>query len=151
MLTRTRWRYTTPSLTASAEIDICPQPQRARLPAAVLPPSPKQSGKHRLKKELSNLELETATHVVFGTEENPLPRPASQHLWDMLRGTGVGTLDAHGVPRPYTKEKFLEIYSHQRDSTKKLTVAQEEELALHEAEELRQQSLAESRDTFAWS
>ncbi|CAI7807011.1 unnamed protein product [Closterium sp. NIES-53] len=69
---------------------------------------------------LSNLELETATRVVFGTEENPLPRPASQHLRGMLRGTGVGTFDAHGVPRPSTKEKFLEIYSHQRDSTKKL-------------------------------
>ncbi|CAI7835427.1 unnamed protein product [Closterium sp. NIES-54] len=82
------------------------------------------------KEGLSNLELETATRVVFGTEETPLPRPASQHLQGMLRGTGVGTFDAHGVPRPYTKEKFLEIYAHQRDSTKKLTVAQEEELAL---------------------
>ncbi|CAI7842562.1 unnamed protein product [Closterium sp. NIES-53] len=61
---------------------------------------------------LSNLELETATRVVFGTEENPLPRSASQHLRGMLRGTGVGTFDAHGVPRPYTKENFLEIYSH---------------------------------------
>ncbi|CAI7857349.1 unnamed protein product [Closterium sp. NIES-53] len=100
---------------------------------------------------LSNLELQTATRVVFGTEENPLPGPASQHLRGMLRGTGVGTFDAHGVPRPYTKEKFLEIYSHRRDSTKKLTVVQEEELAHREAEELRQRSLAESRGTFAWS
>ncbi|CAI7782061.1 unnamed protein product [Closterium sp. NIES-53] len=50
---------------------------------------------------LPNLELETATLVVFG--------PASQHLRGMLRGTGVGTFDAHEVPRPYTKEKFLEI------------------------------------------
>ncbi|CAI7839591.1 unnamed protein product [Closterium sp. NIES-53] len=69
----------------------------------------------------------------------------------MLRDIGVGTFDAHGVPRPYTKENFLEIYSHQRDSTKKLTMAKEEELARREAEELRQQSLAESRVTFAWS
>ncbi|CAI7930577.1 unnamed protein product [Closterium sp. NIES-54] len=38
---------------------------------------------------LSNLELETATRVVFGTEENPLPGPASQHLRGMLRDTGV--------------------------------------------------------------
>ncbi|CAI7870275.1 unnamed protein product [Closterium sp. NIES-53] len=100
---------------------------------------------------LSNLELETATRDVFGTEENPLPKPASQHLRGMLRGTGVCTFNAHGVPRPYTKEKFLEIYSHKRDSTKKLTVAQEEELARREAKELRQRSLAESRGTFAWS
>ncbi|CAI7886780.1 unnamed protein product [Closterium sp. NIES-54] len=100
---------------------------------------------------LSNLELETATRIVFGTEENPLPRPASQHLRGMLCGTGVGTFDAYGVPRPYTKEKFMEIYSHQHDSTKKLTVAQEEELARREAEQLRQRSLAESRGTFAWS
>ncbi|CAI7807978.1 unnamed protein product [Closterium sp. NIES-53] len=98
---------------------------------------------------LSNVELETATRVVFGTEENPLPRPSSQHLRGMLRGTGVGTFDAHGVPRPYTKEKLMEIYSHQLDSTKKLTVAQEEELARREAEELRQRSFAESRGTFA--
>ncbi|CAI7795484.1 unnamed protein product [Closterium sp. NIES-54] len=98
---------------------------------------------------LSTLELETVTRVVFGTEETPLPRPASQHLRGMLRGTGVGTFDAHGVPRPYTKEKFLEIYSHQCDSTKKLTVAQEEELARREVEELRQRSLAESCGTFA--
>ncbi|CAI7923565.1 unnamed protein product [Closterium sp. NIES-53] len=100
---------------------------------------------------LSNMELETAIRVDFGTEENPLPRLASQHLQGMLCGTGIGTFDAHGVPRPYTKEKFLEIYSHPRDSTKKLTVAQEEELARREAEELRQQSLTESRGTFAWS
>ncbi|CAI7767069.1 unnamed protein product [Closterium sp. NIES-53] len=97
---------------------------------------------------LSHLELKTTTHVVFGTEEHPLPGPASQHLRGMLRGVGVGTFDAHGFPRPYTKEKFLEIYSHQRDSTKKLTVAQEEELARREAEELRQRSLAELRGTF---
>ncbi|CAI7859000.1 unnamed protein product [Closterium sp. NIES-53] len=100
---------------------------------------------------LPNRELETATRVVFGAEENPLPRPASQHLRGMLRGTGVGTFDAHGVPRPYTKEIFMEIYSHQRDSTKKLTMAQEEELARRKAEELRQWSLAESCGTFAWS
>ncbi|CAI7880360.1 unnamed protein product [Closterium sp. NIES-54] len=100
---------------------------------------------------LSNLELETATCVVFGTKENPLPRPASQHLRGMLRGTGVGTFDANGVPRPYTKEKFMEIYSHQRKSAKNLTVAQEEELARHEVEALRQRSLAESCGTFAWS
>ncbi|CAI7886261.1 unnamed protein product [Closterium sp. NIES-54] len=100
---------------------------------------------------LSNLELETATCVVFSTEENPLPRPASQHLRGMLCGTGIGTVDAHRVPRPYTKEKLLEIYSHQRDSTKKLTVAQEEELARREVEEFCQWSLAESRGTFAWS
>ncbi|CAI7789861.1 unnamed protein product [Closterium sp. NIES-54] len=92
-----------------------------------------------------------ATRVVFGTEEHPLPGPASQHLRGILRGVGVGTFDAHGFPRPYTKEKFLEIYSHQRDSTKNLTVAQEEELARCEAEELRQRSLAESHSTFAWS
>ncbi|CAI7898590.1 unnamed protein product [Closterium sp. NIES-53] len=100
---------------------------------------------------LSSLELETATRVIFGTEENPLPRPASQRLRGMLRGTGVSTFDAHGVPQPYTKEKFLDIYSHQRDSTKKLIVAQEEELARREAEELCQRSLADLRDTFAWS
>ncbi|CAI7763027.1 unnamed protein product, partial [Closterium sp. NIES-53] len=38
---------------------------------------------------LSHLELETATHVVFGMEAHPLPRPASQHLrgsdpWDTI-------------------------------------------------------------------
>ncbi|CAI7900742.1 unnamed protein product [Closterium sp. NIES-53] len=104
-----------------------------------------------LEEGLSNLEFETATRIVFCTEENPLPRPASQHLRGMLRGTGVGTFDAHGVPRPYTKEKFLEIYSHQRDSTKKLTVVQEEELARREGEELCQRSLAESRGTFSWN
>ncbi|CAI7921426.1 unnamed protein product [Closterium sp. NIES-53] len=100
---------------------------------------------------LSNLELETATRVVFGTEENPLPRPESQHLRGMLRGTGVGTFDAREVPRPYTKEKFLETYSHQRKSTKTLTMVQEEEVARREAKEIRQRSLAESRGTFAWS
>ncbi|CAI7791713.1 unnamed protein product [Closterium sp. NIES-53] len=47
---------------------------------------------------LSNMELETATRVVFRTREHPLPGPASQHLRGMLRGTGVGTLDANGVP-----------------------------------------------------
>ncbi|CAI7904612.1 unnamed protein product [Closterium sp. NIES-53] len=99
---------------------------------------------------LSHLELETATRVVFRTEEYPLPGPASQHLRGMLRGVGVGTFDAHGFLRPYTKEKFLEIYSHQRESMKKLTVVQEEELAQRKAEELRQRSLAESRGTFAW-
>ncbi|CAI7922239.1 unnamed protein product [Closterium sp. NIES-54] len=91
---------------------------------------------------LSHLELETATRVAFGTEEHPLPRPESQHLRGMLRGIGVGTFDAHGFPRPFTKEKFLEIYSHQRDSTTKLTMAQEEELAQREAQELRQWSHA---------
>ncbi|CAI7806020.1 unnamed protein product [Closterium sp. NIES-54] len=96
---------------------------------------------------LSTLELETAKRVVFGTEEHPFPGHASQHLRGMLRGVGVGTFNAHGFPRPYRKEKFLEIYSHQCDSTKKLTVAQEEELARREAEELRQRSLAESRGT----
>ncbi|CAI7751007.1 unnamed protein product [Closterium sp. NIES-53] len=69
----------------------------------------------------------------------------------MLCGTGVGAFDAHGVPQPYTKEKFIEIYSHQCDSTQKLTVAQEEELARREAEELCQRNLAESRGTFTWS
>ncbi|CAI7741295.1 unnamed protein product [Closterium sp. NIES-53] len=84
---------------------------------------------------LSPLELETATRrAVFGTEEHPLPEPASQHRRGMLHGVGVGTFDAHEFLRPYTKEKNLEIYSHHRDSTK----AQEEELARHEAEELRQ-------------
>ncbi|CAI7741187.1 unnamed protein product [Closterium sp. NIES-53] len=100
---------------------------------------------------LSTLELETATRVVFSTEEHPLPGPASQNLRGMLRGVGIGTFDAHDFPRPYTKEKFMEIYSYQRDSTKKLTVAQEEELARREVEELHQRSLAESRGTFAWS
>ncbi|CAI7884036.1 unnamed protein product [Closterium sp. NIES-53] len=100
---------------------------------------------------LSHLELETAMDVAFGTEEHPLPGPASQHLRAMLYGVGVDTFDAHGFPRPYTKDKFLEIYSHQHDSTKKLTVAQEEDMARCEAEELRQRSLAESRGTFAWS
>ncbi|CAI7849319.1 unnamed protein product [Closterium sp. NIES-53] len=95
---------------------------------------------------LSNMELETAMRVVFRTEENPLPIPASQHLRGMLCGTGVGTFDAHGVPRPYTKEKFLEIYSHQRDSTKKFTVVQEEELVRRKAEELLQRSLAEGEE-----
>ncbi|CAI7870143.1 unnamed protein product [Closterium sp. NIES-53] len=99
---------------------------------------------------LSSLELEIATRVVFGTEEHPLPRPASQHLQGMLRGTGVGTLIAHGVPRLYTKDKLMEIYPHWRESTTKLTVAQEEELACREVEELRQRSLAESSGTFAW-
>ncbi|CAI7758285.1 unnamed protein product [Closterium sp. NIES-54] len=77
---------------------------------------------------LSNLELETATRVIFGMEEHPLPRPASQHLCGMLRSTSVGTLDAHGVPRPYTKDTFMEIYPHWRDPMAKLTVAEEEEL-----------------------
>ncbi|CAI7801802.1 unnamed protein product [Closterium sp. NIES-53] len=92
---------------------------------------------------ISTLELEIATPGIFGTEEHPLPGPVSQHLQGMLRGTGVGTFDEHRVPRTYTKEKFMEIYSHQRDSTKKLTVAQEEELAQREAEEVRRQSLGE--------
>ncbi|CAI7887474.1 unnamed protein product [Closterium sp. NIES-54] len=104
-----------------------------------------------LEEGRSNLEFKIATRGIFGTEEHPLPGPSSQHLQGKLRGTGVGTFNVHNVPRPYTKEKFLEIYSHQRDSTKKLTVAQEEELARREADELRQWSLAESRDTFAWS
>ncbi|CAI7908597.1 unnamed protein product [Closterium sp. NIES-54] len=81
---------------------------------------------------MSNLELEIATRGVFRTEENPLPGSASQHLRGMLRGTGVGTLDAHGVPRPYTKDKFMEIHPHWRDPTMKLTVAEEEELARRE-------------------
>ncbi|CAI7747573.1 unnamed protein product [Closterium sp. NIES-53] len=100
---------------------------------------------------MSNLELEIATRGVFGTEELTLPGPALQHLQGILRGTGVCTFDAQNVPRPYTKEKLMEIYSHQRDSRKKLTVAQEEELACCEAEELRERSLTESRGTFAWS
>ncbi|CAI7823094.1 unnamed protein product [Closterium sp. NIES-53] len=93
---------------------------------------------------MSTLEIEIATRGVFGTEEHPLPRPALQHLQGILRGTGVGTFDAPRVPRPYTKEKFMEIYSHRHEPTKKLTVAQEEEL--------RQRSLAESRgtDTHGW-
>ncbi|CAI7834896.1 unnamed protein product [Closterium sp. NIES-53] len=82
---------------------------------------------------LSNLELETATRVIFGMEEHPLPRPASQHLCGMLRSTSVGTLDAHGVPRPYTKDTFMEIYPHWRDPMAKLTVAEEEELGGGEA------------------
>ncbi|CAI7831893.1 unnamed protein product [Closterium sp. NIES-53] len=56
----------------------------------------------------------------------------------MLRGTSVGTFDAHRVLQPYTKEKFREIYPHWRDATKKLTVAEEEKLARREAEDLRQ-------------
>ncbi|CAI5485137.1 unnamed protein product [Closterium sp. Yama58-4] len=102
---------------------------------------------------MSQLELEIATHGVFGTKEHPLIGPPSQHLQGMLRGTGVGTFDALGEPRPYTYEKFLEDYSTQRDPKKKLTVEQEEELARREAEVLRQQSLAEARGTFvcaAW-
>ncbi|CAI7861812.1 unnamed protein product [Closterium sp. NIES-53] len=79
---------------------------------------------------------------VFGTEEHPLPGPALQHLQGMKQGIGVGTFDAHNVPCPYTKEKFMEIYSHEHDSTKRLTVVQGEELARHEAEELRQRSRA---------
>ncbi|CAI7743134.1 unnamed protein product [Closterium sp. NIES-54] len=100
---------------------------------------------------MSTLELEIATCGIFGTEEHPLPRPASQHLSGMLRSISVGTFDVHRVPRPYTKENFIEIYYHLRESTKKLTVAQEEKLAQREAEELRQRSLAESCGTFAWS
>ncbi|CAI7830647.1 unnamed protein product [Closterium sp. NIES-53] len=65
---------------------------------------------------------ETATRVIFDAEENPHPIPASQHLRGMLRGTDVGTFDAH-----------------------------KEDLAHRKAEELRQRSLAESRGTFAWS
>ncbi|CAI7777312.1 unnamed protein product, partial [Closterium sp. NIES-53] len=98
-----------------------------------------------LEEGRSNLEFKIATRGIFGTEEHPLPGPSSQHLQGKLRGTGVGTFNVHNVPRPYTKEKFLEIYSHQRDSTKKLTVAQEEELARREADELRQWSLADWR------
>ncbi|CAI7913539.1 unnamed protein product [Closterium sp. NIES-53] len=100
---------------------------------------------------LSHMELKTATRIFFRTEEHPLPGPASQHLRGMLRGTGVGTFDAHGVPRTYTKDKFTEIYPHWRDPTVKLTVAKEEELACLEAEELHQRSLAESHGTFTWS
>ncbi|CAI7736323.1 unnamed protein product [Closterium sp. NIES-53] len=72
---------------------------------------------------MSNPELKIAMRGVFGMEEHPLPGPASQHLQGMLRGTDVGTFDAHHVPRPYTKEKLIEIYPHWRDPTVKLTGA----------------------------
>ncbi|CAI7757806.1 unnamed protein product [Closterium sp. NIES-54] len=91
---------------------------------------------------MSTLELKIPMRGVFGTEEHPLPGPALQHLQGMKQGIGVGTFDAHNVPCPYTKEKFMEIYSHEHDSTKRLTVVQGEELARHEAEELRQRSRA---------
>ncbi|CAI7776657.1 unnamed protein product [Closterium sp. NIES-54] len=55
-----------------------------------------------LEEGMSALELEIATRGVFGPEENPLPRPASQHLRGILRGTGIGTFDAQNVPRPYS-------------------------------------------------
>ncbi|CAI7730160.1 unnamed protein product [Closterium sp. NIES-54] len=50
------------------------------------------------------MELETATRIVFGTKEHPLPGPASQHFRGMLRGVGVGTFDAHGFPLPWRKK-----------------------------------------------
>ncbi|CAI7792104.1 unnamed protein product [Closterium sp. NIES-53] len=102
---------------------------------------------------MSTMELEIATHSTFETEEHPLPEPASQHLQRIVRGTSHGTFDANGKARPYTKEDFLKIYSHWRDHDpkKKLTIAQEEELARRKAEELCQKSLAEARGTFACS
>ncbi|CAI7742834.1 unnamed protein product [Closterium sp. NIES-53] len=74
---------------------------------------------------LSNLELETASSLA----RRKIPSPDLHHN---TFGACCATLAS-------------------RDSTKKLTVAQEEELAHCKVEELRQRSLAESRGTFAWS
>ncbi|CAI7879425.1 unnamed protein product, partial [Closterium sp. NIES-53] len=75
--------------------------------------------------------------------------PGDHQRFCILRGRRHGTFDDRGVARPYTKEDFLKVYPHWRDPTKKLTVAQEEELACLEAEELRRKSIAEARGTFA--
>ncbi|CAI7886887.1 unnamed protein product [Closterium sp. NIES-54] len=95
------------------------------------------------------MELEIATRNIFGTEEHPLPGPASQHLQKILRGINNGTFDNRGVARPYTKEEFAKVYPHWRDPTKKLTVAQEEELASRKAKELHRKSIVEACGTFA--
>ncbi|CAI7862077.1 unnamed protein product [Closterium sp. NIES-54] len=52
---------------------------------------------------------ETATRVIFDAEENPHPIPASQHLRGMLRGTDVGTFDAHKVPLLWHKRRIWRI------------------------------------------
>ncbi|CAI7914994.1 unnamed protein product [Closterium sp. NIES-53] len=75
---------------------------------------------------MSTLELEIATPCLQNGGASP-PRPS------------IATSPRHAAR-----------HRHWRDSTKKLTVAQEEELARREAEELRHRSLAESRGTFAW-
>ncbi|CAI7854980.1 unnamed protein product [Closterium sp. NIES-53] len=86
---------------------------------------------------MSTMELEIATRNIYGMEEHPLPGPASRHLQGILHGTNIGTFDAEGTLRPYTKEAFLKIYPHWRDPDpkKKLTIVQEEELARREEEE----------------
>ncbi|CAI5486867.1 unnamed protein product, partial [Closterium sp. Naga37s-1] len=90
------------------------------------------------------MDLEIATRNIYSTEKHPLTGPASRHLQGILRGTTVGTFDAEGTSRPYTKEAFLKVYPHWRDPDpkKKLMIVQEEELARREAEQLRQPSLA---------
>ncbi|CAI7871473.1 unnamed protein product, partial [Closterium sp. NIES-54] len=70
--------------------------------------------------------------------------------YTMLNKTRKQIGRAHSENGIYTKDKFM-IYPHWRDPTMKLTVAEEEELARREAEELRQRSLVESHGTFAWS
>ncbi|CAI7888194.1 unnamed protein product [Closterium sp. NIES-54] len=49
---------------------------------------------------MSNLELEITTRGIFGTEERPLPGPASQHLQGMLRGIGFPTFFEGCSPSP---------------------------------------------------
>ncbi|CAI7861733.1 unnamed protein product [Closterium sp. NIES-54] len=59
---------------------------------------------------LSHLELETATHVVFGMEAHPLPRPASQHLRAEFRSKEMQDYLAqkgieHHVSLPYAYQQ----------------------------------------------
>ncbi|CAI7889547.1 unnamed protein product [Closterium sp. NIES-54] len=98
---------------------------------------------------MSQLELEVTTQRVFGTDQSPHAGPPSQRLDDILHGQRRGTFDARGVARPYTRDEFLKVYPLCHDPTTKLTVEQEEENARRKAEELRRQSLAEARETFA--
>ncbi|CAI5484626.1 unnamed protein product [Closterium sp. Yama58-4] len=98
---------------------------------------------------MSQLEVEETTRRVFGTDQSPHAGPPSQRLDNILRGQRHGSLDSRGVPCPYTLEEFRKVYPHRLDPSAKLTVEQEEELARRGAEELRQQSLAEARGTFA--
>ncbi|CAI7729769.1 unnamed protein product [Closterium sp. NIES-53] len=52
------------------------------------------------KEGMSTMELEIATRNIYGTEEHPLPGPASRHLQGILHGTNIGTFDAEGTPHP---------------------------------------------------
>ncbi|CAI7760999.1 unnamed protein product [Closterium sp. NIES-53] len=54
---------------------------------------------------MSPLEIEHATHHVFGPNNSPLADPPSQQLEGILRGRRCGTFDAKGRARPYTMEQ----------------------------------------------